>query len=241
MLVFHLAPVLFAELHLYMCERSNRTLHLDGVNGGIGHGLDLPSQDEFDVPIHLLLTRSQSKENKKLLTNRNKYKHIHYSQNFDFLPQKVDSATPALFYELSFRLVRFRLPNGTYETVITNLDPESFPSIELKQLYALRWGIENSFRQLKHTVGLLHFHAKKAEFIQQEVFARLHICKNCRIRKDQAVLYEKLAKDLAVRTRGADLPGRIGVINLAIKISGFDGVLLRINNRQMCIATEKFA
>ena len=144
-----------------------------GVNGGIGHGLDLPSQDEFDVPIHLLLTRSQSKENKKLLTNRNKYKHIHYSQNFDFLPQKVDSATPALFYELSFRLVRFRLPNGTYETVITNLDPESFPAIELKQLYALRWGIENSFRQLKHTVGLLHFHAKKAEFIQQEVFARL--------------------------------------------------------------------
>ena len=105
--------------------------------------------------------------------NRNKYKHIHYSQNFDFLPQKVDSATPALFYELSFRLVRFRLPNGTYETVITNLDPESFPSIKLKQLYALRWGIENSFRQLKHTVGLLHFHAKKAEFIQQEVFARL--------------------------------------------------------------------
>ena len=64
---------------------------------------------------------------------------------------------------------------------------------------------------------------------------------NYRTRKDQAVLYEKFAKDLAVRTRGADLPGRIGVINLAIKISGFDGVLLRINNRQMCIATEKFA
>ena len=139
-----------------------------GVNGGIGHGLDLPSQDEFDVPIHLLLTRSQSKENKKLLTNRNKYKHIHYSQNFDFLPQKVDSATPALFYELSFRLVRFRLPNGTYETVITNLDPESFPSIELKQLYALRWGIENSFRQLKHTVGLLHFHAKRRNLFSKK-------------------------------------------------------------------------
>ena len=32
MLVFHLAPVLFAELHLYMCERSNRTLHLDATN-----------------------------------------------------------------------------------------------------------------------------------------------------------------------------------------------------------------
>ena len=37
----------------------------------------------------------------------------------------------------------------------------------------MRWGIETSFRDLKYTVGLLHFHAKKAEFISQEVFARL--------------------------------------------------------------------
>lgn len=144
-----------------------------GVNGGIGRGLELPAQDEFDIPIHLSLTRSQAKAHKKLLSNRNRYKHIHYNQNFDFLPQKVDSATHTLFYELSFRLVRFKLSNGSYETVITNLDPESFPPVKLKQLYAMRWGIENSFRQLKHTIGLLHFHAKKAELIWQEVFARL--------------------------------------------------------------------
>ena len=37
----------------------------------------------------------------------------------------------------------------------------------------MRWGIETSFRELKHTVGLLHFHAKKVEYIYQEVFARL--------------------------------------------------------------------
>ena len=37
----------------------------------------------------------------------------------------------------------------------------------------MRWGIETSFRELKYTVGLLHFHAKKVEYICQEVFARL--------------------------------------------------------------------
>ena len=37
----------------------------------------------------------------------------------------------------------------------------------------MRWGIETSFRELKYTVGLLHFHAKKVEHICQEVFARL--------------------------------------------------------------------
>jgi uncharacterized protein YjgD (DUF1641 family) len=34
-------------------------------------------------------------------------------------------------------------------------------------------GGEVSFRSLKYTVGLLHFHAKKAENILKEVFARL--------------------------------------------------------------------
>ena len=37
----------------------------------------------------------------------------------------------------------------------------------------MRWGIETSFRELKYTVGLQHFHAKKTEFVHQEIFARL--------------------------------------------------------------------
>ena len=57
--------------------------------------------------------------------------------------------------------------------MITNLDEESFPPEELKHLYGMRWGIETSFRELKYTVGLLHFHAKKVENITQEIFARV--------------------------------------------------------------------
>ena len=37
----------------------------------------------------------------------------------------------------------------------------------------MRWGIETSFRELKYTVGLTNFHAKKREHIVQEIFARL--------------------------------------------------------------------
>ena len=33
--------------------------------------------------------------------------------------------------------------------------------------------IETSFRDLKYTVGLLNFHAKKVEYIYQEIYARL--------------------------------------------------------------------
>ena len=70
----------------------------------------------------------------------------------------------------SFRVVRFEISENSYETVITNLD---YPPDELKQLYAMRWGIETSFRDLKYTIGLSAFHSKKVEHILQEIFARL--------------------------------------------------------------------
>ena len=78
-----------------------------------------------------------------------------------------------MFYPLSFRIARFPITENTFETVVTNLDADDFPPGELKKLYAVRWGIETSFRELKYTVGLQHFHAKKVEFVHQEIFARL--------------------------------------------------------------------
>lgn len=70
-------------------------------------------------------------------------------------------------------VVRFILPNGTYETVITNLSAVGFPPAEIKSIYTMRWGIETSFRALKYTVGLTNFHAKRQESIIQEIFARM--------------------------------------------------------------------
>ena len=79
------------------------------------------------------------------------------------------------FYPISFRIVRFSISDNSTETLITNLDADTFPPEELKRLYHLRWGIETSFRSLKYTVGLLIFHSKKAECIFQEVYASLII------------------------------------------------------------------
>ena len=35
------------------------------------------------------------------------------------------------------------------------------------------WGIEVSFRYLKHAAGLLYFHSKQPEFLKQEIYSRL--------------------------------------------------------------------
>ena len=140
---------------------------------GIAAGLDLPDADEFDIPVCLSLTRKSTNTVKQLCKERNRYRFLPQNVSFDYLPQNKHKADPLVFYELHFRIVRFKISDDAYETVITNLDPLSFLPNELKALYNMRWGIETSFRELKYTVGLLHFHAKKVEYIYQEIFARL--------------------------------------------------------------------
>ena len=144
-------------------------------NSGIKQGLELPETECFDVDISLKLTRKETNEVKKLLKDKNHYRMVSSTQPFDYLPLKNKKAEPTKFYELNFRIVRFRISEDTYETVVTNLDKNLYPSSELKELYASRWGIETSFRDLKYTIGLLHFHTKKVMCIHQEIYAHMII------------------------------------------------------------------
>ena len=140
---------------------------------GIAAGFNLPHTEEFDLFVDLSLTKKQTKEVRLLAKDRNKYRILAATSSFDYLPAKSRKHDPAVFYNLPFRIVRFQIADGIFETVVTNLNSVDFPKKELKKLYSMRWGIETAFRELKYTVGLLHFHAKKVEYIYQEVFARL--------------------------------------------------------------------
>ncbi len=141
---------------------------------GISSGLNLPLTDEFDFPINLNITRKQCNEVKELCRlDRNRYKWIPSNVNFDYLPRKWSKTDSTLFYTLQFRVVRFMISDSTFESVVTNLPSDDFPASVIKELYARRWGIETAFRHLKHTIGLDHFYSKKAEYIHQEIFARL--------------------------------------------------------------------
>ncbi|MFP3155766.1 transposase [Lachnospiraceae bacterium ZAX-1] len=73
----------------------------------------------------------------------------------------------------SLRIVRFEVADGIYENIITNLPVTKFSPDELKQLYHMRWDTEISFQNLKHTIGTTNFHSTKAEYIEQEIWARL--------------------------------------------------------------------
>ena len=145
----------------------------DGVNG-IKNGLELPACDVFDVPISLKLSRKQTNEMKeRYIKDKNHYKLIPHSTSFDYLDIKLRKSDPLQYYELDFRVVRFKISDDSYETVLTNLDIEEYPPNKLKELYSSRWGIETSFRDLKYTIGMLDFHSKKVMCIHQEIYAHL--------------------------------------------------------------------
>ena len=141
----------------------------DKNSNGIASGLNFPPNDEFDIDI----TQIFSRENTKTTKNAD-YKWMPVNQVFDYLPRKSDKT-----YELSFRIIRFPIGSNSYEIIITNLDRNIFDVKKIKEIYHLRWGIETSFRELKYAIGLTSFHARKPDFIKQEIYARLLLYNYC--------------------------------------------------------------
>ena len=151
--------------------------------------LSLP-EGEFDMPVQIYLTRSQTKHTKQLQKDHpGIYRFLPPNVTLDSLPQECKD-----LYPISFRVVRFRTSATNTVTLITNLDAVSFPMDELKYLYHLRWGIETSFRQLKYTVGLSLFQSKKVEYITQEIFARLTMYNFCELITSHVVIQNKRRK-----------------------------------------------
>ena len=140
-------------------------------SNGIASGLKLPKSDTFDTDISLTFTRQQAKAKREA-----GYKFMPTCQTFDYLPVKSKDT-----YALSFRIVRFPISDDSYEVLLTNLNRHDFSIENLKEIYNLRWGIETSFRELKYAIGLTSFHARKVDYIKQEVFARLLLYNYCEL------------------------------------------------------------
>jgi Transposase DDE domain. len=132
---------------------------------GLVGAFDFPNHDSFDSLVKVTLVRSQSVK----LTIDDGYKRfVDKATSFDFIDYGSSDK-----YELSFRVVRFPLSEGSFECIVTNLPADEFPPERIKSLYNSRWGIESSFRKLKYTIGLSNLHSLKPDYVKQEIWARL--------------------------------------------------------------------
>lgn len=132
---------------------------------GIVDKFNLPFDKEADFTADILLTRRQTNAVK---TNPDLYRFLTTNSTFDFLP--IGSRDT---YQLKFRIIRIKISEGLYETLVTNLWDDEFSADDIKKIYKMRWGIETSFRELKYHIGLIAFHSKKKDCVIQEIFASL--------------------------------------------------------------------
>lgn len=132
---------------------------------------------ELDTDIRGEIATTQANEDKEkgrifLQTGSNKGKKNSPKTKIT----KWDFESPCSF---SFRVVRFLLETGEYETIITSLNRKDFPASEIKTLYHMRWGIETSFRDVKYSVGLINIHSKKDNLVEQEIYAAITMYNYC--------------------------------------------------------------
>lgn len=152
--------------------------------------LGLKTLPEFlDTGVELILTRSQSKKNRMRSDLDAQYRFIPKDVGFDYIEHGSGDE-----YPLSLRIVRFEVAEGIYENLITNLPFDEVSANELKQWYNLRWGIETSFRHLKHTIGTDNFHSKIVANIELEIWARMILFNFCAIIAMHVVVCKKNAK-----------------------------------------------
>lgn len=147
---------------------------------------------ELDTNVSFTITTTQTnadKENGYILVQTRKNPNRTYSANTK--AGRWDFPSP---YPMKFRVVRFQLDTGEYETLATSL-PDSFTFAEIKELYHARWGIETAFRELKYGLGLVNLHGKKDEFVRQEIYAAM-IMSNFTSRIAGQVVIEKNSKSV---------------------------------------------
>ena len=93
------------------------------------------------------------------------------------LPQKDEASATDYGIKkrkMKCRLTRVILPGGEIEILLTSLKNEKIISAaDLKELYALRWPIENGIKILKHHVCIENFSGKSDESVRQDFYAKI--------------------------------------------------------------------
>lgn len=102
------------------------------------------------------------------------------------LPQQIDG----------LRLVSIKLSTGEKEVLVTNLNDRTvFDVKSLKELYHLRWGVEESYKTLKQVSQVEYFTGKTVQAIRQDFYARIFMLNMASMVASQGLHEQKEEKE----------------------------------------------
>jgi len=86
---------------------------------------------------------------------------------------KVNISHDSKIYTIN--VIKFPLPSGEIETLITDIADENMTVEEWKKLYFMRWPVETNFDQLKNKLQLENFSGKTVLAVQQDFYASMFL------------------------------------------------------------------
>lgn len=96
-------------------------------------------------------------------------KDLHYVKQYNGITNK-----------LTIRLIKVEQENGSITLLATSLiDVKKYPRSEFRDLYHLRWGIEEYYKLAKQHIELEKFSGKTALSIKQDFYAKLFMLNVC--------------------------------------------------------------
>ena len=130
------------------------------------------------------------------------------------------------FEPVSVRVVKYTVKSTDYLLVTTLTDRKAYSIKELSDLYQLRWGIEEMYKNSKTLVLLEDFHSKNENGIKQEIYA--HFTYNMLVRQFTNHCEDHLnadrREDAADRLQANFRNGHATLLrhleSLAVKVSG---------------------
>ena len=96
------------------------------------------------------------------------------------LVQSIDSDDSILEYKLKgeikkVRVLRIKLSEDVTEVLVTNIYDEKITTIEFKELYFLRWGVESKYKELKSSIKIEEFSGTKPIAIEQDFYTSIYL------------------------------------------------------------------
>ena len=135
---------------------------------------------------------------------------------------------------VSVRVSIVELNDGDKEVLISSLiDQTEFSPEMLKDLYFLRWGIEEKYKQTKHRVEIANFSGKTPISIRQDFFAKIftmNLTALLMFPVKQQIIEDSVDRKYKYKTNWSKALGKVK--NFAFKMFLVDPVLTFIENLQ---------
>jgi len=97
---------------------------------------------------------------------------------------------------VKLRRYSFRLPSGETEFLLTNLTEDEMSGDEMAALYAMRWGVETKYLEIKDRLQIEQFSGASANIVLQDIYSTLYI--------SNLVAFICFESDEAIKERTAD-------------------------------------